>query len=250
MIYFMTSKFQVGDTVLVPAARMSNPEREAHALVLRKVLAQTNRSITVDNGAYGTVNVASRLVHPRNLGFLILCVGDFRTEATLLNPLAKSVLQFLRLLLPDDDVRSINIRTLAELGAHWSAQHAVTSHVVIIGHGSFDSVSFIDAGPVKGKDLVHRLSTAAPAATPKLFVSLACQTGRAAFAKPFSQSAICRDLIAPFNSVHGAGASQFCQSFFASHLLGGTEIPAAFSQARGAAVSGGAFRRWRNGSMC
>lgn len=58
------------------------------------------------------------------------------------------------------------------------------------------------------------LESLAPETRPKTFVSLACLTGRAEFAKNFSQNQICRDLIAPFQSVHGAAASQFCQRLF------------------------------------
>ena len=49
------------------------------------------------------------------------------------------------------------------------------------------------------------------------FLSLCCQTGYAEFAKRFSAAPCCREIIAPFHSVHGAVASQFAQSFFAYH---------------------------------
>jgi hypothetical protein len=215
----------------------------------RVVLAQQQRKIRVDDGAGGTVDIASRLVHPASLGFLVLKVGDMSTEATLLDPLARSVLQFLRLLVPDNDVRAVSIRTLLELDVHWAAYHAATSHVVLVGHGSETSITFVGDEPVAGDALARRLENLAPQSRPKTFVSLACLTGRAGFAKPFSENAICRDFIGPFQSVHGAAASQFCQRLLAEHLLDGVEIPFAYARAARGLEGGRRFRRWRNGEL-
>ncbi len=245
----MPAKFNVGEHVLVPAARLAQPDQQPYALMPRTVLAQNERSVRVDDGAGGTVDIASRLVHPSSLGFLVLRVGDLNTERTLLDPLAKSVLQFLRLLIPDGDLRAVSLRTLAELDAHWTTYHAATSHVVLIGHGSGTSISVLGDGAITGENLAARLHGLGPDTPPKTFVSLACLTGRAGFAKRFSESPICRDLIAPFHSVHGAAASQFCQSLLADHLLAGVEIPYAYTRAVRAVVGGGRFRRWRRGAM-
>ena len=245
----MSSKFKAGDHVLVPAGRLAEPDQQPYALMPRKVLAQSGRSVRVDDGAGGTVEIASRLVHPSSLGFLVLRIGDFGTEVALLDPLAKSVLHFLRLLIPDSDLRAIELRTLARLDVHWAAHYGATSHVILIGHGSSSNIRFVGDGPVSGTDLALRLHVHAPNSQPKTFISLACLTGRAAFAKGFSLSPICRDLIAPFRSVHGAAASQFCQTLLTDHLLGGVEIPYAYAHSAGAVVEGGRFRRWRDGSM-
>jgi hypothetical protein len=245
----MSTKFQIGDKVLVPAARLSGPEAQPFALMERKVLGQTDRSVRVDDRDGKTVEIASRLVH-KSLGILVLRVGDLATERTLLEPLTKSVLQFLRLLVPDHDLRVMELRTLAELDADWAEYHDATSHVVLIGHGSETSVSFVGDGPVTGDALGQRLSMTSPGSDPKTFISLACLTGRAGFAKAFSLTPICKDLIAPFQSVHGAVASQFCQSLLAEHLLDGVEMPYAHARAAEAVVGGHSFRRWRNGKLC
>lgn len=244
----VTTKYQIGEQVLVPASRLAEPDNQPFGLMPRQVLAQDARSVCVDDGAGGQVNVASRLVHSRTLGLLVLRVGDLTTETTLLDPLAKSVLQFVRLLLPDNDVRAVNIRTLEELHAHWSSYHGSTSHVVLVGHGSNTSLSFL-AGAVPAKDLASGLLALAPQTPPKTWISLACLTGRAGFARPFSQSAICRDLVAPYTSVHGAAASQFCQSLLAEHLLDGYELPYAYRRAVKTASGGRSFRRWRDGKQ-
>ncbi len=123
-----------------------------------------------DAGAGTTVEIASRLVHSSALGFLVLRVGDLQTETTLLDPLAKSVLQFLRLLIPDNDLRSVTLRTLSELDAHWSGYHGTTSHVLLIGHGSPDSITFVGDGAISGEQLAARLQGLAPTAAPKTFI--------------------------------------------------------------------------------
>jgi hypothetical protein len=241
--------FAVGESVLVPAACLPDPDAQPYALVPRTVLAQVQRKVRVDDGVGGTVEVASRLVHRATIGFLVLRIGDLSTEVTLLDPLARSVLQFLRLLVPDEDVRSVSLRTLHELDVHWSAYHGATSHVILIGHGSATSISFIDGGAVAGDVLAGRLEQLAPNTHPKTFVSLACLTGRAGFAKAFSKNPICRDFIGPFQSVHGAAASRFCQRLLAEHLLEGVEIPFAYARAAKGLEGGRRFRRWRDGSL-
>jgi hypothetical protein len=239
--------FQVGEQVLVPAAKLAKPDQQPYALMPRTALAKTDRSICVDDGDGGTVNVASRLVHKSSLGFLVLQVGDFCTEATLLNPLGKSVLQFMRLLVPDPDLRSVSLRTIAELREHWAAYHAATSHVILIGHGSGTGLTFVGDGHVVAAEIARHLEEAAGPTSPKSFVSLACLTGRTAFGRPFSKNPICRDYIAPFQSVHGAAASQFVQSLFTEHLLDGVEIPYAYDRVAKDLVGARRFRRWRDG---
>lgn len=102
----MSPSFNIDDHVLVPASQLPGPGNQQYALIECIVRGQVGRSIVVDDGSGGTVQIASRLAHPSSLGFSVLRIGDLSTETTLLDPLAKSVLQFLRLLLPDSDVRA------------------------------------------------------------------------------------------------------------------------------------------------
>lgn len=84
---------------------------------------------------------------------------------------------------------------------HWSANHRGTSHVVILGHGVDYGLQFMANGgltSVRGRVLADRPRQLAPDTPAKTFISLACRTGRAAFAKPFSESSICRDFIGPW----------------------------------------------------
>lgn len=248
----MTTKFNIGDTVFVPARKMPNPDLEPYALKDVQVTGQVSRKIRInrqdENG--NDIAVASRLVHGSNLGITVLEIGDLLTEDHTLDPLAKSVLHYLRLLVRPENIRLSKIRTIAELQRLWAQYEPATSHVIFIGHGSHDSIRFIDRDdPVSGTELPKLMLEAAPSNDAKFFLSLSCLTGRAPFAKPFSESPICRDYIAPFQSVHSAAASLYSQSFFAHHLLSGEEVKPAHRKARGAVGAGVNFRRWKNGSM-
>src|SRR5262249_54774627 len=82
----------------------------------------------------------------------------------------------------------------------------------------------------------------------KNFVSLCCKTGYAAFAQTFSgRSDVCNLITAPFHSVHGAIASQYCQTLFAYHLLEGETFRVAFRHARDSIPGGTVFRLWQHG---
>lgn len=155
----------------------------------------------------------------RNIGLLIICIGDLETEPTLLDPLSKSVTQFCRLLASDDYVRFYKIRSVAELTAIWARDHAAYSHIVLIAHGNGSSLRFADDGWQTAAQLEPVL--AIPGVVPKYFVNLACQAGQAPLGKPFSRLAVCDSYVGAYQSVHGAIASQFLQSFLIHHLLQG-----------------------------
>lgn len=242
-------KFNVDDEVYVPSSVLSDASQRPHALTLKKVLATHGRSVTVDDADGSTVAVGSARVHDARIGFVIVRVGDLATETALLDPLAKSVLQFLRLLVPDDHVRLVHVRTIAELVAFWKANHAMCSHVVLIGHAGGGTVSFLDWGDVSGGDLAVALAAAAPGGTEKVWASLACSSGRKSFAKEFSESAMCSHLVAPYGVVHGAAASHFCQSFLLTLLLTGSTAVNSFTAAAKVVMGETHFRLWQNGTI-
>ncbi len=243
----MVQNLQVGETVYVPRARLgldANSPNAFHRTTVREVV---NRSVRVDmpDGNWSDA-VASSVVH-RNVGLLICRIGDFQTELALLDPLAKSLLQYFRLLVPDDMVQLCEVRALQEMSQYWGQVHAAYSHVILIGHGRADGVLFGVGGWADAEKLVALLSEPNP--TPKTIVSLCCQTGYADFSKSFSEADVCHALVSPFHSVHGAIASQFCQSFFAHHLLVGETPRIAFRHAREATPGSTRFRIWENGRV-
>jgi hypothetical protein len=241
------TKFAVGDEAYVPSSIFAKPDRRPYSLTPREVLQVRDRSIVVDDdGDFATVGSAR--AH-KKVGFLIIRIGDFSSETTLLEPLAKSVLQFLRLLMPDEHVRLLSVRTLVELREFWAANHGGTSHVVLVAHAENGAVSFLDAGDVAGAQLAESLMEAAPAGAGKVWASLACSSGRSTFAKGFSDSPVCAVLAAPFDRIHGAAASQFCQTFFLRLLLRGETSTRAFSAAAKVTVGETHFRLWRNGTI-
>jgi hypothetical protein len=242
-------KFNVNDQVYVPSSVLSNASQQPHALTQKTVLATHDRSITVDDVGGATVDVGSVRVHDSRIGFVIVRIGDLTTETALLDPLAKSVLQFLRLLLPDDHVRLIHVRTMSELTSYWTANHALCSHVVLIAHAGGGTVSLLDEGNVSGADFAAALDTGAPRATQKVWASLACSSGRQNFAKAFSESSLCSHFVAPFGVVHGAAASHFCQSFFLTLLLNGSTAVNSFNSAAKVVMGETHFRLWQNGKI-
>lgn len=237
-------KFVTGENVWVPSTYLSG--EQPFALMDRRVLGHSDRSVVVDDRGGATVRVSSRVVHHRSLGFLVLRVGDLETETLLLDPLAKSILQFLRLLIPDDAVHALSVRTLAEVKQFWTVKADSISHVVLIGHGSPDAIRFVGSGELTGASLGAILTSATPTTRPKTFVSLACSTGQAPFGRGLSASPVCRDLVAPFRSVHGAAASLFFQTLLTWHLLRGREFVAA-ARIADQATPGSKFRHWRDG---
>ena len=243
----MARNLEVGENVLVPRARLNLPVSGHSALYRTKVERHNDRSIrvTLPNGQLSAA-VASSAVH-RNLGLLVVRIGDFATEETLLDPLGKSVLQFLRLLLPDDSVVIREVRSIEELSRFWANDHAAHSHMLLIGHGRKDGIRFGVEDWIGADRLVEVLG--GPNPEPKVYLSLCCQHGYASFARVFSRAKICEAFIAPFHDVHGAVASQFCQTYLSYHLLEGETVGVAYKHAREAVPGGSIFRMWKDGAL-
>jgi hypothetical protein len=88
-----------------------------------------------------------------------------------------------------------------------------------------------------------------PQGFPRTIISLACATGRADFAKPFSKREVCDELIAPFGEAHGAIAATFSHAYFTHHLLEGRTPKVAFNLSRDAIPGGTVFRFWEDGKL-
>jgi hypothetical protein len=240
----VSSKFFVGQTVYVPSILLPNGERYPTCLYRTTIAATQDRSARVAlTGGVNSEWIATSKIHD-NAGIVIITIGDFSTEETLLNPLSKSVLQFSRLLLDDSSVTSLRVRSVGELGAWWALNHDAYSHVVLIGHGSPNSIHFGHGGACSAAEFQqHALNCGGG----KTFISLSCETGKAAFAKPFSLHPACNSLIAPYHSVHGAVASQFFETFMCCQLLYGKSITVAFKKAAETVPGTDIFRLWKDG---
>lgn len=241
----MAAGLQVGETVFVPVSILDADVSSPSAFYRTRVQHVANKSVEVDVPG-GTEWVASSKCQ-RNIGVCIIAVGDFRSEATLIDPLSKSILQFTRLLCSDDYVKYLKVRSKSEVSQFWAFEHAAFSHIIFIGHGNGSQMQFAVEGWVNGADLAAELDLPRPA--PKTFLNLSCQLGKASYAKHFSLASSCEAFIAPFQSVHGAVASHFAQSFLIYHLLHGESLAVAYRHARDYVAGAVSFRCWKNGSM-
>lgn len=175
----------------------------------------------------------------------VVTLGDFVSEVLTFDPLAKSILHHLRLLLGPDEAAGVKVRSVEELKRFWYQEQPEISHVVFIGHGDGSNVLFAVDSWISGVDLAAALRVWG--APKKHFLSLCCKTGMANFARPFSRAAICEDFVAPFHSVHGAIGVQFYSTYFSAQYLGGSTSKVAYNRATTAVVGGTRFRFWDNG---
>ena len=243
----MAQGLKVGDNVYVPRVRLGLDVDTPSALWRTTVREVIGRSVVVDlPGGAPSSPIASSAAH-LDVGVIILRVGDFDTETTLLDPLAKSLLQFCRLLLPDDQVTLREVRSRIELRHFWEQDHGVNSHLLLVGHGREDGIRFGHADWVSPHDLATDLGI--NGVSPKVVVSMCCRTGYADFSQALSATAVCSAAIAPFDKVHGAVASQFVQTFLAHHFLQGETLKVAFRHARQRVPGAASFRLWMAGRL-
>lgn len=243
----MANKLAVGDGVYVPCSRVPELASIGVALYRSEVFEVRGKKAKV-RLRDGSVSdwIGKSLLH-RDVGIAVINIGDFDTEHVLLDPLAKSVTQFCRLLVPDDQIRSVRIRSLEELKCFWSREQSVYTHIVWIGHGSETGVKFAVDGWVTAEKLVAELKVRG--APKKTYISLCCKTGYKSFGSVASKATICSNFIGPFHSVDGAVASQFCQTFLTSHLLEGRTTGVAFRHARKSVPGSSSFRLWKSGNL-
>lgn len=243
----MATHFAVDDKVFVPTSRIPGMESHPAAFYETCITNVDTRKVKVQLQGGATSEWIGSGLCQKNIGILIFTIGDLATEPVLLDPLAKSVLQFCRLLVTDDYLRAYKIRSLSELKSIWRKEQAAYSHVVFVGHGSSEGIKFAVDGLVKPDVLDTTLKVRG--APKKVFISLCCQTGYKSAGGKLSKMAICSHFLAPFHSVHGAVASQFAQTFLAFHLLVGESVGVGFKHARQYTPGSTSFRLWENGKL-
>ncbi|MEW6766075.1 MAG: hypothetical protein AB1344_09865 [Pseudomonadota bacterium] len=243
----MATQFSVDDKVFVPTSRIPGMVGHHSAFYETRIAEVAPRKVKVHLQAGAVSEWIGAGLCQKNIGILIFTIGDLETEIGLLDPLAKSVLQYCRLLVPDDCLRSYKVRSVAELISIWQKEQPAYSHVVFIGHGSPEGIKFSVDGWVNPDMLDSALKVRG--APKKVFISLCCQTGYKAVGGEISEMAICSHFIAPFHSVHGAVASQFAQTFLAFHLLEGETVGVAFKHARKYTPGSTSFRLWESGKL-
>ncbi|MFA9459905.1 hypothetical protein [Thiohalorhabdus methylotrophus] len=241
------SEFNPGERAYVPVSRVDGLDSWDFALQQTEILEREANSVKVkldDGTASDWIGVS--LLH-KKVGVLIINIGDLSTEEYLMDPLAKSVGQFCKLLIPDDQFRQIRVRSLEELKILWHKEQGIYSHVIWIGHGKSNGIHFaVDGwvGPEKIKRALH-----VRGGTKKTYISLCCKNGYRDFGGELSRSTMCKNFIGPFHSVDGATASQFCQTFLTKHFLGGSTPKVSFREARNATPGNVSFRLWKGGGL-
>lgn len=243
----MAGNFEVDDKVFVAASRLPGFEAHSSAFYETRVAEVAVRKMKVHlrNGEISDW-IGSGLCQ-KNIGILVLTIGDLETETGLLDPLAKSVLQYCRLLVPDDYLRAYKLRSVGELNTIWEKEQAAYSHIIIIGHGSPQGIKFSVDGWVAAEALEAVLKI--HGAPKKVFISLCCKTGYKSMGAKLSEMPLCSHFIGPFHSVHGAVASQFVQTFLAFHLLQGESVGVSFKHARENIPGTTSFRLWEGGNL-
>ncbi len=244
----MSKKLKVGDQVYVPCSRVKELENHPTALYKTKIVEINDRSVKVNlpNQQVSDL-IASSFVH-KDVGIMLITIGDLETEDSLLQPLTKSILQYCRLLMDDDTfVLSVRCRSLEELKKVWESYVRAYKYVIIIGHGSQQGIKFAvndwgDSATLAETLKLKRLKK-------KHFISLGCQTGYKSFAEEISKAKYCEDFIAPFHSVHGAIASQFSQTYLANHILQGYTAMTSFKRAVSTVPGVSSFRLWIKGKL-
>lgn len=255
--------FAVGQHVFVPNSLVGKTDASAAIgpFSIAEIGAGTrgkhNRSVRVTlNQSQDPEDgwVASSLLHEK-IGIGLIRVGDQSSEAALLDPLAKTLSHFFRLLVGDDYFRLAYLRTESELRNYWQANHGIASHLVVLAHGRPDGMRFVGGGKqnnyeqwMSGSEFADVLNLRG-STRPVHVLSLSCSTGYAAFARTVSSAESCRDCAGPFHDVHGAVASQFCQTLFVEHFLHGRLWKTAFHRARVSGPGSATFRLWQDGQL-
>ncbi|MEZ5989857.1 MAG: hypothetical protein R3F30_12175 [Planctomycetota bacterium] len=237
------AKVEVGQKVFVAQSRLSLRRARPNSIVECEVVGTRDRSAIVSLPGERDQEVATSLLLLNAQQILVLSIGDLSTERTLIEPLTKSTLQFLRLLLTDDFVTQYRLRSVNEFSQVWAKEHALYNWILVIGHGSKQSLSFAVDGSVP-PERFRQVMEAHPPKHPVSILSLACETGCADFAKHVAESAQIARFIAPFHSVHGAVASHFAQTFFTNHFLEGYTAWKSFRRSRSGTPDGTRFRYW------
>jgi hypothetical protein len=243
------AKFRVGQKVYAPIYRYQAGDQAPFAVTDGIVREISGRSCAVDLPyGIGLQRIASSMLHA-DVGVCIVRIGDFHSEQSVMDPICKSILNFLRLLLPDDQVKSVGIRTVAELEELFQIYASAYRLWVVVGHGTqTGELCFTRSQRTASAALA---ATLAPhAASPRTFLFLSCHTGKSAFAKAFSaKTGLCSVLIGPTGALHSAVASQFAQTFLSYFYLEGRQTGVAFNKAVLQMPTATRFRLWRNGSF-
>lgn len=242
------AKCNIGDTVFCSSIHLDKNAEVDQAIVEGYVLSLNRKSASVEfRNGIGIKTVGTVKLH-KNVSFLLIEFGDFVNESANLDPLAKSILAYLRLLISDGSlIKFIKIRSEQELG-YVLKHYGTYSHIILVGHGSKKGELLVGNDARISSQAFSALISAHCASGPT-FLSMCCHSGDAAFAKKMSASG-CKAFVGPLGTIHSCSASQFVQSFLGHHLLDGLRPKSAFDRARDNTPGSTCLRIWRSGKIC
>ncbi|MBK8214458.1 MAG: hypothetical protein IPK71_12015 [Myxococcales bacterium] len=238
-------EFDVGTDVWVPTRYLDG--EQPFAVTCRKITQVGEDTVDVAGGTSPIKKARVRKV----FRIVVLTCGDFASEFGTLDPLSKSVVQFLRLMVPDEALTSYKIRSASELDPLWKREREAATILVLAGHASADGMVLGGQPNALSADaIVTSLELNSHALPRRTIVCLACQTGTAPFARTISAASAVDHVIAPFKPVHAVVGSLFAQTFFACHLLQGLTVPVAFNRALSDRnVADARYRLWTRGEL-
>lgn len=234
------AKFDEGEIVSVPSVHLGYKDHD-FAMLDREVLGLEERSVWLD-GKSGPVKVSTKLVSPQ-ISLRVVRFGDIVTEANLLDPITKSLDHHFKLLLPPGAHRTWWVRSLEEL-TQFLAQDSTATHVVLVGHSTKGSGALV----LPGRTLPAADLASAFGASPRLFLSLICYSGRKDFASHFAGPKDRRRFVAPLQFLHGASAVEAATLLFNNLFLRGESPKVAVRHVNDSLPKGVAMRFWRRGS--
>jgi hypothetical protein len=114
-----------------------------------------------------------------------------------------------------------------------------------VGHGDATSIKFGPTTQVDATSFIDLLSTDGGVVEAKQFISLCCKTGSKSFGGNVSGTPNVEAFIGPATALHGANASQFCQSYLTYLFLHGYKSSTAYEYARATNPGASDFTFWR-----
>lgn len=241
----MATDLKANDKVYVPNLTASNYDGSDHPSHIEATVESIKTSrvyVRYDDGSIGFFKKAD--CH-RNLGILILTIGDLESEKEMLDSLKESIFYNLKLLLSEKFIECITVRSVNEISAYWQINHSRFSDVIIVGHGNKESIYFAMDQHIKASCLMSAFDIGSDSKT--TFINLSCASGNKSFGGIASSFDFCESFIGPKNNVYVPIASQFVQMFFTFRFLDGKRSFTAFSRARKALISSSVFSFWKSG---
>lgn len=235
----------IGDEVYVPRTLIGlNPNGISpfHRTVVRE---REGRSVRIDlpGGQLSGLIAVKKLTF--SYGVFILRIGDFE-EDNLLNPLAKSILNYAKMLLPGDSVKLVSVRTVREFVHFWGKCHGMCKQMILIGHGYREGFVF---GKKNVRAARFRAMIEAPNPSEKEVISLACKTGYSGVGKVLSASPAVSHYVGPYQTVHGGVSSLFASTFLHERLLAHYSARVAIRHARDDLLGAASYRLWESGNL-